>query len=399
MKILHIEDFFHPNAGYQLNVLAKFMARDKHQVTIVTSEMDKMPKSLTEFFGTNNIKEQDKKFETAYGIKIIRLPLYTYISGRSIYNCSNIWNVIEDIQPDIVYVHGNDTYVAIRVFLHHKHIKCPIITDSHMVDIASTNKFRKVFRSLYKKFITPIIIKNNITVIRTADDEYVFKRLGIPLEQAPVISLGSDTMLFKPNLSIKESFKNENNISKEAFIILYAGKLNEAKGALLLGQLTNTIIKTKREIVFLIIGNTVGDYGKRVEDLFKTSRYRIIRFPTQSYSELGRYYQAADIAVMPRQCSLSIFDFSATGLPVIAEDNPVNINRIEDLAGGSVFKEGDVVSLGSVIAQYANLDSNAFSVISKKLSATASEKYGYDKQYKKYMDTIEKAIYNYQKIF
>ena len=55
MKIVHIEDFFHPEAGYQINILPKYMVRAGHEVTIITSEADKAAKQLTGFFGTDGI--------------------------------------------------------------------------------------------------------------------------------------------------------------------------------------------------------------------------------------------------------------------------------------------------------------------------------------------------------
>jgi len=55
MKIVHIEDFFHPDAGYQVNVLAKYLKKFGHEVIVITAEMDKIPEYLTRFFGRDNI--------------------------------------------------------------------------------------------------------------------------------------------------------------------------------------------------------------------------------------------------------------------------------------------------------------------------------------------------------
>lgn len=38
MKIVHVEDFFHPDAGYQINILPKYMAKMGHEVVVITSE-------------------------------------------------------------------------------------------------------------------------------------------------------------------------------------------------------------------------------------------------------------------------------------------------------------------------------------------------------------------------
>ena len=392
MKVLHIEDFFHPNAGYQLNVLAKFMARDGHDVSIITSEMEKMPPHLTEFFGDSNIEREDCEFEKKYNIKIFRVPIYANISGRSIYKCGSVWNLIDEINPDVLYVHGSDTYIAIRVFLRMNKFKCTVVSDNHMVDMASANRFRSLFRCAYRAFITPIIQKYKIPIIHDANIDYIFAHFKIPKQLGPSVSIGTDTMLFHPNEKKRNAFRNANGISTEAFLVLYAGKLDENKGGMLLAELTCQELRTNTEIVYVFIGNAIGEYGQSVENLFSKSKYRILRFPTQPYSRLADFYQAADIALIAKQCSLSLYDFAATGLPIVAEDNETNVNRIKSLGAGKTFASGDVNAFAAAVAAYANMPDREFMIEKELIAKNAKEQYGYDKQYKKYISVIKAAI-------
>lgn len=392
MKIIHIEDYFHPNAGYQVNVLAKFMAKEGHDVTVITSEMNKMPKGLTDFFGMTDIEKEDEAYSNTYHVKIVRVPLRAYISGRSIYKCKVIWELIDELRPDVLYVHGSDTYIAIRVFLRLRKFPCAIISDNHMVDIASNNKYRNLFRIGYRFLVTPIIKKNNIPIIRTADVDYIMKRFGIPKQLAPVVSLGTDTMLFHPDRKQRIRFRRENALADNAFIILYAGKLDESKGGLLLAELTNQMIRSLREIIFVVIGNTVGEYGEKVETVFSKSIYKVLRFPTQAYANLAQYYQSADIAVIPAACSLSIFDFAASGLPVVAEDNETNVIRTQSLGSGAVFESGNVKSFVEAVETFANMEDGALEEEKTRVAQAANDQYGYDKQYKKYMRIIKRAV-------
>jgi hypothetical protein len=54
MKIVHIEDFLHPDAGYQLNSLAPLQRAQGHDVTIVTGELDKIPEDLRRAYRANS---------------------------------------------------------------------------------------------------------------------------------------------------------------------------------------------------------------------------------------------------------------------------------------------------------------------------------------------------------
>ena len=113
MKIVNVEDFFHPDAGYQINILSKYLVALGHEVIIITSQMDKVPAALTSFFGKENIEERDKEYSNRYGVKIVRLPIKGFVSGRAVFT-KELFSTIQADNPDVVFVHGNDTLTAMR---------------------------------------------------------------------------------------------------------------------------------------------------------------------------------------------------------------------------------------------------------------------------------------------
>lgn len=390
MRIVHIEDFFHPDAGYQINILPKYLTKFGHEQIIITSTMDRAPSALKEFFSAENIEEKDKKYTENNNVKIIRLPLRAFISGRAIFFKKQLLNTIKSVAPDVLFVHGNDTLTGMQMIQNRMKLPCPMVLDSHMLDMASQNKFSKLFHWFYKCFYTPKIIKNKIPVIRTQNDSYVKRRLGIPLELAPWISYGSDTLLFHPDNLVKERFREENKISKDSLIVCYAGKLVESKGGLFLAEAIKNKFNVNREIVFLIIGNTVGEYGQKVERVLETSVNRIIRFPTQKYSELAKYYQVADLAVFPRQCSLSFYDVQACGLPVLFEDNNINIERSAH-GNGWTFRSGDILDFKSRMEFIANMSENDLNKYSQNSMSFIYENYNYMDKAREY----EKVLFSF----
>lgn len=390
MRILQIEDFFHPDAGYQVNILSKYLVSAGHEVFILAAEMDKVPEGLTSFFGRENIEEKDREFEKRNNVKIIRVPLIGYIANRFIYT-NKIFKVIKEIAPDILYVHGNDTYIGIRILVSIHKYKCTIISDSHMLEMASVNKLQKPFRWFYKKFVTPHIIKNNIPIIRTQDDSYVFSKLGIPLDQCPYIPLGSDTMLFKPDDNVKSAFRKEYNIPEEAFVVVYAGKLDAAKGADLLAEALVKAFDIDRNLVFVIVGNTNGEFGTVIEEKFRQSANKIIRFPTQKYSDLAQFFQASDLAVFPKQCSLSFYDVQASGLPVVFEDNNINIGRCKANTAFT-FKQNDVSDFRDKIKYCAMMDKREYLYMQQRACKFILDEYSYAETANKYMNVMNMAM-------
>lgn len=390
MKILQIEDFFHPDAGYQINIVSKYLAKMGHEVVIFTSQMEKIPQGLTRFFGRDNIEQRDKAYSETYGIKIKRLPIKRFVSGRAVFDKS-LFNMIKEENPDIVFAHGNDTLTGMKYLQRYKRMGFPLIMDSHMLDMASANKFNKLYYWFYRHFFARKIIKNHIWVIRTQDDPYVQKRLGIPLEQAPWISVGSDTLLFHPDAHVKTTFREENNIAKDAFVILYAGKLSEGKGGLLLANTIKEKFSTDREIVFVIVGQTTGEYGDQVETIFTQSENRILRFPTQKYEDLAKFYQMADLAVFPRQCSLSFYDVQACGLPVLFEDNTVNVGRCR-YNNGMTFKSDDVGSFREKLLAFMQMDSDELQKMGQNGIELVKNNYDYANITNQYMNYMQDAI-------
>lgn len=78
-------------------------------MTIVCAEnLDIFPESLTSFFGTVGIAERDAAYSERYGVKIVRVPAKGYYSGRTFYS-ANVYRQIESLNPDLLFVHGNDS--------------------------------------------------------------------------------------------------------------------------------------------------------------------------------------------------------------------------------------------------------------------------------------------------
>lgn len=233
--------------------------------------------------------------------------------------------------------------------------------------------------------------KKNITVIRTQNDPYVQNCLGIPLERAPWISYGSDTLLFHPDKQQKQQLRSKYEIPEDAFVVIYAGKLDETKGGKLLAVAFQKKYPISREVVLVVVGNSSGDYGKGVEEIFARSENRIIRFPTQKYLDLPGYYQMADICVFATQCSLSFYDVQACGLPVVSEDNNVNLERCSH-RNGLNFLQGSVDDLRGKILSFARMPDKEFLEYSENSLQFILDNYDYEKKAREYECIIKNAL-------
>jgi glycosyltransferase involved in cell wall biosynthesis len=389
MKIVQFEDFFHPDAGYNINIFSKYMSKLGHDVVILTSEIDKTPMYLKTFFDCNDISTKDKKYEDENGVIIKRIKTHFFYSGRSII-ALKIFNTIKSYKPDIVYIHGNDTYFGILSTLFHRLILVPIVYDTSMVEMASKNRFNWMFRFTYRLMVAPIIKRNEFKVIRTQDDNYVTKHLGIPFGLSPLISLGVDTEKFSP-IAIDNKVREELAINKDDFVVTYAGKIDLSKGAELLLSVLAKKMKSTRNIVFLLIGNVNPEVEGMFKSTLKNSKNSIIHIPTVTYSQLNKYYQASDIALFPRQISLSFFNAQACGLPVIAESNNINDERLSH-GNGVTFKFNDSGDLYDKIIELSIIDKNAFKDLSSNSIEYVNNYYDYNKIILEYIDLFQEEL-------
>jgi glycosyltransferase involved in cell wall biosynthesis len=328
MNIVHVEDFIHPDAGYQVNLLSRLQVREGHQVTIVAAEMDQVPRHLTSFFGADNIPARDERFFRETGARIVRVPTFAYYSGRAFFSF-RLFGVVRRLKPDAVFAHGLDSLTAMLFTWLSPFLSYPIVLDCHSLEMGSVHRFKDRFRTFYRRFVAPVVIRRNIPVIRVVDSDYVEKSLGIPLSRTDLLSFGTDTDLFRPDPAARAAFRLKHQIADDAKVVLYAGKLDENKGGQFLADALREklVLRSGAEAVFLIVGNTEGPYGAKVEASFAQSQNRIIRLPTQRYFDLAGIYQSVDMAVFPKQCSMSFFEAQSCGLPILFEENEINCER------------------------------------------------------------------------
>ena len=391
MKILHWDEMFHPSFGYQINLLAKYQALQGHDVVIMTSDKISEHPIFRDFVNDgDDVLAADRKYEDDNSVKVMRLPIYGVVSGRAIYKPGFIKKIKEQ-QADIIMCHTNDTLSSIIIAASHKIIKTPLVFDNHMLDMASHNKLNKLFYLFFKTFITPIYKSNQWIVFRTQDDPYVNKRLGISLKQAPFLSFGSDVRLFHPDDAARKKFREEHSISQNAFVVVYAGKLTEAKGGLFLAEALKKRLVTNAELIFIIVGNAPPSLSEKIEQLFDTSENKIIRMHTQKYTELPLIYQAADLALYPKEVSLSFFDVQASGLPVVSSSNNINDERLSH-GNGFTFPLNDINEFRDRIKQCIEMNPAAYSEMKTNSYRYVNDNYSYVSIAAQCTDVMQKEI-------
>ncbi len=394
MRIVHWDEMFHPTFGYQINVLAKYQAIQGHEVIILTGEHPENHPTFKGLFECD-VLQMDAEYSKKYNVRIIRLPIYRVVSGMVLYR-PGFLKRIKELKPDVLMCHTNDTISGMIVALSYRYLNMPIVFDNHMLEMAAVNPLHKLFTICFRFCITPIIKRNNWTVIRTQDDPYVYDAYRIPLEQAPFISFGSDLTIFHPDDKVRAYFRQIHGIHEDDFVIVYTGKLSEGKGGKLLAEALRKRFQTNRNIVAVVVGTARSDYELEVEEILANSENRIIRFETQNYLNLPQFYQMADVFLCAKQCSLSFYDAQACGLPVVAEDNNVNVDRVSH-QNGFTFRAGNVLDFRQKLETCMNMEDEKYEIIRENAVRFIKSEYNYADISEQYTQIMEREVKRFQR--
>lgn len=376
-------------------MLSKVLVEHGHDVVIVCAEnLAIFPETLTTFFGVDDLPAKDRDFEVRTGVKVVRVPASRYVSGRTFYK-AGFDEVVASLAPDILFVHGNDSVVGMRYTRLSRKLSFPVVFDSHMLSIASRNKLASAYRAFYRIIYASKINSRGLKVVRVQDDPYVIEELGIGPENAPYIGFGSDLQLFAPDPDVRASFRFELGLSNDDTVVLYAGKLDESKGGMLLAEALRA--KLAGDPVFVIAGRASGERAGDLERCLSASENHVLRLDTQRYPQLPRLYQMADLALYPAQCSLSFYDAQACGLPVIVDDStPVNTDRVSH-GNGFIFERGSAEGLRAAISQYLDMGPEERDTLSQNARSYISSSYSYEDVARRYEELFREIVLSFNK--
>lgn len=327
MRILHIEDYFDPAAGYQINELL-FASKDFNDEVFLITSKDMSP------FHKKFDKNEDKNFEKKTGVKIYRLKPIIKVFNRVI--LKNLRKTIKEIEPDLVFMHGIGDFKDLQLW--RGKAKYKIIRDCHMSWVASKNKFRHIYYFLYKLLFANIINKTDKyeVIYALGDEEYEYlKKIGIKDHKIDFLRHGYNNSIMYYDeigrLEIRQKYK----FKKDDIIVCYIGKFNNFKRPDLIFDIIERIDQefiVSKNIKLLFIGSKEESYmdyfNKKLEKV--STKIQLVIDDSKPFSELRKYYSAIDICIFPKETTLSSIHAQVCGCPVIMEQHKSNIERVID---------------------------------------------------------------------
>ncbi len=352
MKVLHIEDRFHPDMGYQVNYFAEF-----HDQSIDFNILSS--NSFSIWGGTDQdyiLTKRDREFEEDKNVKIIRLDSYSISDNKYNLWLKGLFSTIKSINPDVIYVHALELLTTIRVILSKLNNKYLIVSDTHTLMNQQPTGFRgKFYTEFFHRIYIPRLNKKNITVFYTADEnkKILLDYYGVKSENVFPCYIGTNFKDYHFDEAAGKEVRKNLKIDIDSPLILYAGKMNNTKKPHLLLQAVKGIEDSFiGEINLLFVGARDNSYIQKNFNVKFKNNIKLHLLNTVSNKELFRYYSAADFVVFPKENTLSALDAQACRLPVIMEEDETNDFRLKE--GGLCYKKGNISDLGTKILMLIN---------------------------------------------
>ncbi|TZE83082.1 glycosyltransferase family 4 protein [Calorimonas adulescens] len=318
MKIVHICQYFAEDMGYQENLLPVYQKILGHKVYIITSDREPL------FHNNKDKRIVGKLIKNYKGVELFRINIkYESINRFVIFN--DLYNLLENIQPDYIFHHGitvPSLFTAIKYVKKNPYVilNCDIHSDYN-------NSMRNYFSEIYHKVIWRNIIKFCLPYIKkiycVAPEslkfaENVYKIYKDKLEFLP---LGGDTKVLENYDMVRSKYRKLLGINDNELLFVHAGKITSSKNTKLLLESFNHL--EFNNIHLLIIGDIENSYYKELEPYIVVNK-RIKYIGWKSSEELEKYFCAADLLIQPGSLSAIFEQAICCGLPVVLKECELN---------------------------------------------------------------------------
>ena len=348
LKIVHIVDHYYPELGYQIYYIASKMKDFGNDVIIVTSNRHSPvvfeEDAMKDVLGSRYLEASDKMID---GLRIIRLK--TLFEFGSTVFLQDLKKTLEELKPDVIYIHGITTISAILCSLKSYIPKSTqLIYQTYQIESGSFG-WHRIFYPFFKLLFTRRIIAKASLFIAIAEESKVFaiNKIGIPTKRIKVLQHGADPIVFYMDETKREETRRKLYIHEDDIVFIYTGKILPYKCVYQLVESTLILLQEFNSLKLLIVGGGSKQYIDQIKKkvIDSSQEGNIIFHDAVNHRELPEYYCCADVAVWPCSVTIATLEAMASSLPVIVSDVPAAIERIQFSNGYGVSIQEDNLTM------------------------------------------------------
>lgn len=354
MKVLNIclSGPFSDGWNYQDNLLTKYQKINGNDVTIIAPKWSWNSKGELQFIDKDIYYNED-------GVKIIRLNMKNKENiNKKFKRYCNLYNVIEQEAPDVLFVHGCQFLDLKYVSKYVKNHKVLLFIDNHAdFSNSATNFFSKyilhgiIWRHNVRN-IKPYV--NKFYGVLPARVDFLHNVYGIPMSSIELLVMGADDEYIKKYCTNDNylSMRKKYHIRNDDFVIVTGGKIDHAK------LQTLTLMKSikaldNKKIKLFVFGSVDKSVKSEFDSLCDENTIYLGWADTIMAYE---FFNMADLVAFPGRHSVFWEQVVAIGKPMICKywEGTTHI----DIGGNVIFLYNDSVEEYKTIINdlYLNID-------------------------------------------
>ena len=273
------------------------------------------------------------------------LRLITYVISLFFY----LIYVIQKFNLDIIHAHSVIPTGFVGVIVA-KILRKPVLITAHGMDVTNFEN-----RPYFRRLLTFSLINCNKAIAVSRFLANKIKSFGTHQDNIIILRNAVNTKRFRP-ISNKSLFEHNktNNV-----LILFVGYLDVFKGIFELIAAFSEIKKDNKKIKLMIVGTGPKENEIRTKIVGLNLGKSVILTGEISPSEIHKYYQSADIFVLPSYTDaggppLVVIEAMACGLPVIGTNVGGIPEGIEDGINGFIIHPKNVDELSEKLEILVN---------------------------------------------
>ncbi len=341
-KIVHICLLgpFTPNGTYQENILSKYHIKNGLDVTVITSKWQQDGK------GGHCIYPQTDYYDEN-GVHILRLSMAGKENNYKRFKWfPDLYNTLEQIKPDILFVHGCQMFNIFTVkFYVKKNPKVKLYIDNH-ADFSNSAKnwfSKNILHKIIWRFCAHIIepYTTKFYGVLPARVDFLKNIYKLPANKCKLLVMGADDEMVEQAIKpqVRTEIRKKYDIKDDDFLIVTGGKIDLfKKQTLLLMQAVQNIKNSK--VKLLIFGSVSQNLQEKVNHLSDGQKVQYIGWINGQDSY--KYFAAANLVCFPGRHSVFWEQVVGQGIPMLVKDWS-GTHHI-DVGGNVIFLTKDSVA-------------------------------------------------------
>lgn len=314
-------DFFNEDLEYQENLLVKYYSKHGHKVTVIASTFE----SVFDYYADRHDNATPSR-TYAVGNATVHKLRYRYNILNRLRAYTSIMPILEETQPDLIFVHDIMLNLpeAVRYVKRHPH--CRMIMDYH-ADYSNSGKnllSLKILHGVFRKWFLDRARPHFSKIFPVVPGGTVFLNeiYKVPVEEMELLPLGADTDL--ANAVAAEGGRAARRAAlgfePDDIVIFTGGKLTPLKKTEYLFDAVSQIANPRIKIV--VAGKATDQDAAYATDLqTRAKALGCVHFAGWlGREDIYRHLDIADLAVFPASQSVLWQQAIAMGLPLIAGD-------------------------------------------------------------------------------